>query len=57
MMESELSAADRVKILAKRISSLKSATGLSVESRLRAIRDAEKSLASAEMDLKQIAIK
>lgn len=50
-MESELSAADRCRILSKRIASIKAATGLSVESRLRAIRDAEKALASAEMDL------
>lgn len=51
MMEPELSASDRVKLLLKRIASLKAATGLSVESRLRALRDAEKTLASAERDL------
>lgn len=49
-MESELSPYERVALLKKRIESLKIATGLSVESRLREIRKAEVALALAEKD-------
>ena len=49
-MESELSPYERVALLKKRIVSLKVASGLSVESRLREIRKAEDALRIAERD-------
>jgi len=50
-MESELNPAERCRILARRIQSLKVASGLSVESRLRELRKAELALKVAERDL------